>query len=191
MGQEISRKTAGPGKELMFLIQKTGIAVALLAVAGCGYVTHSALPSDWRTIHVASFANKIDYASPSKRNLYLPLLEIKARDAIINRFAFDGSLKIREEDEADLILQGELINYERGPLRFTDVYDVQEYRIRVIVNLKLTEGMNGPVVWQEKGFAGEATYFVSGPRARSESAALDEALTDLARRTVERTLDNW
>lgn len=175
----------------MSAIRKIGAIAVLLVMAGCGYATHSALPADWRTIHVAPFANKIDYSNPSKRNLYLPLLEVKARNAIINRFAFDGSLKIQDAEMADLVLQGQLINYERGALRYTDVYDVQEYRIRVIVNLKLTEGLNGPVIWEEKNFAGEATYFVSGPRAKSEAAALDDALTDLARRTVERTLDNW
>ncbi len=43
----------------------------------------------------------------------------------------------------------------------------------------------------EPSFSGEATYFTVGAQAKSESAALEDALTDLARRVVERVIENW
>jgi hypothetical protein len=162
-----------------------------LTLAGCGYSTHSSLPSNWRTIYIAPFENKVDYTTEGKRNLYLPMMEVKVRSAIINRYQFDGALKVAKEDTASLVLKGELVDYQRDVLRYTDENDVKEYRVRVVVNMKLTEGVDGPKVWEENGFSGEATYFLSGAQASSESAAVDNAITDLARRTVERTVENW
>ena len=109
----------------------------------------------------------------------------------MNRYQFDGHLKLTESENADLILKGKLESYERSGLRFTDNNDVQEYRIHVIVSLELFDTAKGEARWTETGFAGESTYFVSGPTAKSEEAAVEDAVTDLARRIVERTIEDW
>lgn len=164
--------------------------IAVLFAAGCGYSTGSLLPSKFRTISVEPFKNKVSYAQ-SRTSTYIPLLEVKARDAIANRFLFDGHLRIGDSQTADLILRGELVGLERQELRLTDNQDVQEFRVNVIVDLTLWDPVEQKEVWHEPNFAGEATYFVSGPLAKSESAAVAEALDDLARRAVERTLEDW
>ncbi len=167
------------------------LSLVLIFGAGCGYTAHSALPAGWQTVYVPPFANKIDYTTDNKRNLYLPLLEVQVRNGVISRFQFDGNLKVAKADDADLVLTGELIDYTRDAVRYTDNNDVLEYRIRIIVNLKLTEGKDGPLVWEEKGFAGESSFFVSGAQAKPESTAVNDAVTDLSRRIVERTIENW
>ena len=167
------------------------VAAALLLGGGCGYTTQSALPAYLKTISVDPFANKIDYTADGNRQVYFPLLEVKVRNAVIDRFLFDGHLRVTDKDEADLVLSGELIRYERYALRYTDNDDVQEYRVHVIVNLVMKDRRHNEVLWEEPGFAGEATYFVSGPLATTESAALEDATLDLARRIVERTIENW
>ena len=45
--------------------------------------------------------------------------------------------------------------------------------------------------WTESNFVGETTYFTSGSLAKSENVAIQDALTDLARRIVERTIEDW
>ncbi len=167
------------------------VLTIFLLAGGCGYTTQSALPSRLQTIHIKPFPNKINYTTSTDRQLYFPLLEVKVRNAIIDRFLFDGNLKVREENEADLILSGELINYERVALRYTDDDEVQEYRVHVIVSLVLKDRRYDEILWEESGFAGEATYFVSGALATSESSAVEAATLDLARRVVERTIENW
>lgn len=158
---------------------------------GCGYTTKSTLPADVNTIYVASFNNRIDFTSESRRNLYLPLLESDVRRAITDRFLFDGNLKLNDEDNADLILTGELLNYRRVGLRFTGSDDVEEYRVYITVSLKMSRTGQEEPMWEERSFVGEATYFVSGPRATSEESAVAEAVEDLARRIVERTVEDW
>ena len=123
--------------------------------------------------------------------LYVPLLETNVRTAIIDRFLFDGNLHIADPDKADLVLSGDLISIAQDDLRQDVNQNVQEYRIRIIVSLTLTDAATGKVLWKEPSFAGETTYFLTGTQAQSQSAAIDAALTDLATRVVERTVENW
>lgn len=158
---------------------------------GCGYSAQSLLPKHLRTIYVEPFKNSIDYTTEQTGNIYFPLLEVNVRNAIINRYVFDGNLRIKEKDKAGLILKGELIGYERDALRVSDAEDVEEYRVRIIIKLVLWDTTQKEVFWQEDAFAGEASYFVSGPKIQTEKQALDAAVVDLARRVVERTIENW
>ena len=160
-------------------------------LAGCGYTTGSLLPSQYRTIGIEPFKNAISFVNEGSRATYIPLLETKVRQAIVDRFQFDGHLRISDPQRADLILSGELISFDRDELRLTDDRDVQEYRIRITVKLTMTDGTNGEVLWTEPSFAGEATYFLTGSQAKSESAALEDALKDVSRRIVERSIENW
>ncbi|MCA9393622.1 MAG: LptE family protein [Candidatus Omnitrophica bacterium] len=164
------------------------VAVSLY---GCGYTFKSALPAGLTTIYVETFENKIDFTAENRRNLYLPLLEQDVRRAVTDRFLFDGNLKLNDENNADLILTGKLLNYRRVGLRFSSNDDVEEYRVYITVSLTLTRNGEEEPMWEESSFIGEATYFVSGSRATSEESAVREAVEDLARRIVERTVENW
>jgi len=159
--------------------------------SGCGYTTKSTLPKSIRTIHIEPLKNSIDFVTGTGRNVYLPLLEVDTRNAIINRFLFDGNLRIAKPELADLILKGELKGYDRSGLRFTDDDDVEEYRVRITVSFELWNVKNDEISWTEPNFAGDATYFVTGPKVSTEESAIDAAITDLARRIVERTIEDW
>ncbi len=160
--------------------------------SSCGYSTGNLLPSNYRAISVEQFKNKVGYLNEERRGLYIPLLENKAHDAVVTRFQIDGHLKIAPSERADLILRGDLTGFEREELRLSDNLDVQEYRLRITLSLTLIDPSNpNEPLWVEPSFSGEATFHTVGPQAKSESAALEDALTDLSRRVVERTLENW
>jgi len=165
--------------------------VSCVLISGCGYTTKSILPKSIQTIYVEPFKNDIDYANETRRNIYLPLLEVDARNAVIDRFLFDGNLKITEPETADLILRGNLNNYARTALRFTDNDDVEEYRIHISVSFELYNPKKDEISWTEPGFTGEATFFLRGSEVTSEESAIDKAILDLARRIVERTIEDW
>lgn len=167
------------------------LGLLALTQVSCGYSTRSSLPSDIHTLYVPAFKNSINYTTQTNRSVYLPLLEVKARNAIIDQFLFDGNLKISQSDIADLVLKGELKSYERVGLRYTDNDDVQEYRVIVTVSLEMLNQNTNEIMWKEPSFSGEATFFVSGPQSTSEEEAAEQALLDLAKRVVERTVENW
>jgi len=158
---------------------------------GCGYTTSSLLPGHLRTIHIGQFDNQIVYTSASSRNVYFPLLEVDARNAIVDRFQYDGNLRIIQEGQADLVLKGELLDYQRQGLRFSDSDVAEEYRILVVVALQMWDMTSGELMWSEPRFVGESTFFLSGAQATTEESAVQKALDDLARRVVERTVENW
>jgi len=122
------------------------------------------------------------------------MLESDVTKKVTNKFLFDGNLKPVKEENADLILKGELVGFRRDPLRYTDSDEVEEYRINIQVNLSLWDTKENQLVWQENNFTGDFTYFTSFSTAgtpRSEDAAVNDALDDLARRIVERTVEQW
>lgn len=167
-------------------------------LVGCGYSTRSVYHGPYKTIFIEPFANKVDILSEDATSLsqrfrtYYPLLETDLRTAVINRFMYDGGLRIANKEEADLTLKGELIDYQRDALRYeNNQEDVAEYRISLVMRLSLFKNGEEEPLWDEPRFIGDATYFTSGTQAKSEKAALDDAIADLARRVVERTIENW
>lgn len=166
------------------------LAAAFLA-AGCGYSTRSLLPAHLKTLHIEPIKNEIDFTVEGQRSLYIPLLEVKLRNAIIDRYQFDGNLRIAEADSADLVLKAELREYHRAELRATDSDETEEYRIYIVIDMSLHDTRDNELRWEEKGFTGEATFFTTGPRVTSEDSAINEAIEDLARRIVERTIEDW
>lgn len=165
------------------------------SIAGCGYTCRSLLPPNLKTIYVETFKNDIRVTA-EQTNLrmyrgYRPGMELELTKAVIDRYLFDGNLKITTEDKANLILRSELIDFKRDPLRYDANDNVEEYRIKLIVNLDLIDGKSGVIMWSERGFAGETTYRTSGALSKSEDAAVKDAIQDLARRIVERTVEAW
>src|SRR6185503_2794638 len=105
------------------------LMVLAACLSGCGYTTSSTLPGNLKTIHIDRLKNEIAYTSSTSREVYFPLLEVDARNAIIDRFQFDGNLPLTDSDRADLVLRGQLVDYERAGLRYSDDAVAEEYRI--------------------------------------------------------------
>ena len=178
-----------------FIIQLTQIIFLISTVAGCGYTTRSMISDKFRTIYVIPFVNKVDITQESyvanKYRIYRPKLETDITKSVINKYLFDGNLRPVKEESADLILKGELIDYRKDPLRYDDNNEVTEYRINLVVNINLWDKKENKQIWQENGFTGSSTYFTTGTQAKSEDAAVNDALSDLSRRIVERTVEQW
>ncbi len=166
--------------------------VVMLCASGCGYTTGSLLPSHYNLVFVTPVENGIDYLNQEERKLYIPGMETRVRTALIDRFMLDGKLRVGEQDNADLVLEIKLLSFEREDIRLTETEDVKEYRLRITVAMKMIDKTDhDTVIWEESSFAGESTYFTTGARVKSESAAIEEALKDLAQRVVARTIENW
>ncbi|MDD2751607.1 MAG: LPS assembly lipoprotein LptE [Candidatus Omnitrophica bacterium] len=174
-------------------------AVCSLFLSACGYTTRSAISNKYRTIYITPFINKIDITkemnAESKYKIYRPSLETDVTVAVTNKFLFDGNLKPVKEETADLTLKGEVVDFARDPLRYSDNEDVQEYRVNVRVNMSLWDNRENRVLWEESNFTGYANYFTSfypvASERKDESVAVAQALDDLARRVVERAVEEW
>jgi hypothetical protein len=164
-------------------------------LTGCGYRVGSILPMNIKTIAVPTFKN----STPE------PGVEIGVTNQIINQFQIDGTLRLVEGDDADVRLDGELIEYRREPLRFTgtDFKEVSEYRLRLITRLSLIDLKTGQPIWSKRIVEGETTYFVGGDSFRDTERTALGALTeqersqiptleeDLAHDVVEAVVEGW
>lgn len=168
---------------------------------GCGYTTRSMISDKYRTIYVTPFINKVDITSDAdaerKYKLYRPMVETDVTKAVVNKYLWDGNLKPVTEQAADLVLKGELIEYRKDPLRYSnDNNEVDEYRLNIVVNLKMWDVKEDKQIWEENGFTGDYHYFptsstMTGVTKKTDAQALPEAIDDLARRIVERTVEQW
>ncbi|MFH1782505.1 MAG: LPS assembly lipoprotein LptE [Candidatus Omnitrophota bacterium] len=163
-------------------------------LSGCGYTTSVVTRGNIQTIQVDIFKNKIDItkevSAKDKYEIYVPDLEIDVRDAITERIFLDGHLKLAKKDSADSVLEGEIIEYRRDPLRYQDE-DVIEYRISIACKIVLKKTKDSEVLLEEENIVGDSTYFITGSLAKSETEALKDATKDLARRIVNRIVENW
>lgn len=166
-----------------------------LLISGCGYTTQSMLPADVKTVYIAPVKNGIDLSGEIDEKhpfkAYRPGLEVDITNAIINRFVFDGTLKVVPRDKADAILNGTLIDYRRDPLRYSESDEVQESRLSVIVNFSLVRTSDEKPIVSDSTVTGDTSFFIAGAHAISEDEAAARAVDDLAKRVIEKVVEVW
>lgn len=171
------------------------LSASLAPLGGCGYSARPGLPSHLKTIYIKPFANKIDVTQIATNEQDYPIyrhrMEVDITNAVINRYQFTGLLRPTNLDRADCRLEGELAAFRRDALRYDASQQVEEWRLNVVVNLRFFDQTSNVLIWEEPNFTGDTTYFALGTNTESESAAVSRAITDLARRIVERSVENW
>lgn len=178
---------------------------ALLAVCllnGCAYTTKSSLDPKYQTIFVSSF-----YDKTSNYGLQAPLT-----DAIARKFVHDTRLQLVKEEQADLKLEGVILDYKLKGLTFDARDEVTQFLAVVTAGVRLTDQRSGEVLWEDKLMTGETTFYTreagqSSDRLRGnaetflpvvrsfstdeENRAASEALEQLASDIFYRTVEPW
>lgn len=202
MGSKSLREIKNNGEEKMknyLAFKRFSLLLAICympyAIAGCGYTTRSMITAKYKTIYITPFMNKIDITQETevarKYRLYRPFLETDITKEVVNKFLFDGNLKPIKSESADLVLKGELIEFRKDPLRYSEDNEVEEYRVNLVVNISLWDNKENKLIWQENNFTGDTSYFTTGSLVKTEAQAINDAIKDLARRTVERAVEEW
>lgn len=163
-----------------------GILSVLLAVfflAGCiGYRLGSTLPPDIKTVYVPLFTN-------SSRD---PLIENDATAALIAELQKDGTLKVVNSENADVILACTLTGVSLNPLRYSrsDVTKPNEYRLTLSASFTLKRARDQEVLC-EASVIGESTFPFVGNLVAAKQSATPRAAEDLAKRIVEKAVEAW
>lgn len=160
-----------------------------LSSAGCGYTQKTVLPENIKTIYVDTVKNKIPV---DKVYAYVPGLEIDITNAVIRRMHKDGNLKVvGSRDQADAVLEMDLTAFEQEGLRFTSLESVEEYRMFLVLDMRLIHAATGNILWEEPNFSGDAEYFVSDVRSISREEASRRTIDRLAKNVVDRIVEDW
>lgn len=155
--------------------------VLSLAFSGinCGYRVGSLLPKDIKTVAVPIFIN----------NTPEPEIETQITNGLIQEFISDGTLKIAEEENADTLVLGEIIDYRREPLRYTNEEVTREYRLLIAVKVTFQDLRRNEIMWENPRIEGYTTFFVGSSLPESERLALPDAIKDLAHHVVETVVE--
>jgi uncharacterized lipoprotein YehR (DUF1307 family) len=164
------------------------ILVAAMALSGCGYTRKTVLPRNVKTIYVETVKNKLD---PEKIYAYQPGIEMDITNAVIQRLQQDGTLKVVEQKKADAILKTNLMSLDQEGLRFTSLEGVSQYRLFIVVALKLVDAKTGDLLWEEPNFSGETEYYVTTVTSIGEQKAAVDAVRRIAYNIADRITEDW
>lgn len=169
---------------------RTGRALALslvllaVALAGCGYSFRGNLPDHIKTVAVPVFTNKTSE----------PAVESLLTSAVVQAFASNGRLRVVKPEDADAILDGEVVGYSVQSIAFDNQANVRQYRLQVTMNLKLRDVRRNTVLFDQQGLREKADFQVLGAVSQTigaEEGAVRTAATEIGRSIVSLTVDRF
>jgi outer membrane lipopolysaccharide assembly protein LptE/RlpB len=165
---------------------RRGAALALLlaALSGCGYSLRGNLPDHVKTVAVPVFANKTSE----------PAVESLLTQAVVQAFSTNGRLRVVKPEEADAILEGEVVGYEIQALAFDPRAAIRQYRLVVTMNLRFRDVRRNALLFEQAGFQEKADFRVVGVVSQTisrEESALQAAAVDIARSIVSLAVDRF
>ena len=164
-----------------------GVAFLLLSLGGCaGYSVGPIQPYYLRKVHsiaVPTFGNKT----------FVPRLAVLVTDSVIKQFQQDGTYRIAGDDQADAILQGEIVRITRAPARSLrgNVLATTEFNLAMRVRYSLVARGSGKPLTSPTEVIGTTSFFVGADIASDEEQALPLAAEMLATRLVSQLSEGW
>jgi outer membrane lipopolysaccharide assembly protein LptE/RlpB len=162
------------------------ITLAVILTAGCGYHligSGSSLPTHIKTIAIPTFKN----------SSIEPNIHRDATDSIRRAFIADGRLKLTDVRRADLIIKGTLVSYQLQPVSFSDQDTVDEYIIRLEVQIEAYDRIKKKILFKQE-FSTQWDYRVTSSVIDSEAVkntALIKAYNDLSDQLVSITIEQF
>lgn len=129
------------------MLNKITIAVLFASLAittACGYRlsgTGLLVPEGTKTIAVPGFINLTNE----------PYVDVEVTKAVTDEFIADGRLRVVDVESTELVLRGRVVKYEVTALSYTASNYVQQYRVRLVVDVSLEDLRSKKVLWSEAG----------------------------------------
>jgi outer membrane lipopolysaccharide assembly protein LptE/RlpB len=163
-------------------------AVLLLALViglgGCGYTVRGTLPAHIQTIAVPIFRNRTQE----------PGIESTVTRAVVEGFSTNGRLRVVSREQADAVLDGEIIGYTIASVAFDKDANVRLYRLIVTVNLRLRDVRQNAILFQQDNVREQADFRVLDAVSQTisrEETAVRTAATDIGRAIVSLTVSRF
>jgi hypothetical protein len=160
------------------------VALAGTLLAGCGYSIHGTLPSHIRTIAVPIFQNRTTE----------PGVEIAVSRGVVEAFATSGRLRVVGRDQADAVLEGEVLDYQVESIAYDPDARVRVYRLVVTLNLRLHDVRANRLLLDQQGLRERTDFRASDAVAETivrESVAVREAAGDIGRAIAALTVSGF
>jgi len=162
-------------------------AVGLLLIlaacipTGCGYSFRGNLPGHIKTVAVPMFKNNTAVAG----------LENTITSAVISAFSNGGRLRVVPVEQADSVLEGEIVGFQIDGAGFDRNANVQAYHLRVVLNVAFRDVRQNTMLWQES-LTQTSDFQVQGPVSDTLSlgvGAARQAAADIGRKIASSAVD--
>jgi len=162
-------------------------AVGLLLIlaaclsTGCGYSFRGNLPGHIKTVAVPMFKNNTAAAG----------LENTITAAVISAFSNGGRLRVVPVEQADSILEGEIVGYQIDGAGFDRNANVQAYHLRVVLNVAFRDVRQNKMLWQES-LTQSSDFQVQGPVSDTlalGAGAASQAAANIGRKIASSAVD--
>ena len=161
-----------------------GLILAAVVLAGCGYGTKGTLPEHIKTVAVPIFKNRT----------LEPGVESAITSGVVNAFSSGGRVKVVPIDQADAILQGEVVAYSLDGLAFDQNANVQAYRLRLVLNVEFRDVRRSEMLWRQEGLSETSDFQVQGQVSDTIArgrGAVNQAAAEIGRKVVNLALDRF
>jgi outer membrane lipopolysaccharide assembly protein LptE/RlpB len=158
------------------------LVLATCLSAGCGYSFRGNLPGHIKTVAVPMFKNRTEAAG----------LENTITSAVVSAFSSGGRLRVVPAEEADSILEGEIVGYQLDGAGFDRNANVQAYHLRVVLNVAFRDVRQNKLLWQEKSLTQTSDFQVQGQVSDTlaqGSGAASQAAADIGRKIASAAVD--
>ena len=115
-------------------------------------------------------------------------------DAVVEAFASNGRLRVVKPEDADAILDGEVVGYSVQSIAFDNQANVRQYRLMVTMNLRLRDVRRSSILFEQQSLREKADFQVQGAVSQTigvEEGAVRSAATEIARSIVSLTVDRF
>lgn len=156
----------------------------MLTLGGCGYYsTTSRTAKDIKSVAVPFFEN--DTSEPN--------LEVTITEQIIDNLVLDNTLKVKDEEYADAVLIGVVVEFFNRPFSFDTELNAQEYHVIIKVKATLFDRRKNLPIWENKIISGDGNYFVDavGDPAQTFDGAVIESVREITERILNMTVQDW
>lgn len=157
-------------------------------LTGC-YTTRPNLPTHAKSIAVPIFENKSYYDD------YVRGLETEVTESVRKAFLQNGRLKVAGRERASLILEGEVLNMVRKPLRIDRYGEPAETQIKISARISLYDVKESRYIVKKMVLTNEAHKVESGVynlrRGEDEKLGRKRAIEDIGRAIMSKVLDRW
>ncbi len=158
------------------------VLLAAPLLSGCGYSTQGHLPPHIKTVAVPVFKNRT----------LQPGIENAITSAVVR--AFSARLRVVPVEEADSVLEGEIVGYSAQGMGFNRTANITAYRVQVVVNAEFRDLRRNAVLWREQGLAVTSDFSVQGTVADTiarEAGAAGQAADEIGRKVVNAAVERF
>jgi hypothetical protein len=151
------------------------LALALAGCAGYKLGPTNGLSAGSRSVAISGFINRT----------HEPRISDALASSLRRRLQQDGTFRLESADEADILMTGEIVRFDRAALSYqtNDVLTPQEYGLILLVHVTAKERHSGKVDL-DRNVQGRTYIRLGADQSSAERQAIPMLTDDLARNAI-------